>query len=172
MDGEQSARGGLPAGVSAGILATVTMDAAMVVAALLAPGTFATDKIGLDVIGRWAEGLARGRLRSPDIGAEPAVRGEAVLGLATHYLTGIVLTECYLAATRRGLPSGAASAGAYGVATALLPLGILYPSFGYGCCARKVDDRRRVVCAMLLGHAAFGAGIGLWTALLRRRIRV
>ena len=172
MRGEQSAWEALPVGVGAGVLATVTMDAAMVVAAWLAPEAFATDKIGLEVIGRWARGVSRGHLRSADIGEEPVVRGEVALGLATHYLTGIMLTELYLAATRRGLPSGAASAGAYGVATALLPLVILYPSLGYGCCGRKVADRRRLVCAMLLGHAAFGAGIGLWTALLRRRVRV
>jgi len=41
---------------------------------------------------------------------------------------------------------------------------IMYPSMGYGCCGRRSGDARRLGSIMLLGHAAFGAGIGLWTA--------
>ena len=40
----------------------------------------------------------------------------------------------------------------------------MYPSMGYGCCGRRSGDARRLGSIMLLGHAAFGAGIGLWTA--------
>ena len=36
----------LAAGVAGGVVATVTMDAAMVLAAKLAPAAFASDKIG------------------------------------------------------------------------------------------------------------------------------
>ena len=43
-----------PVGLVAGVLATITMDAAMVFAALLAPDTFASDRIDLAMIGRWA----------------------------------------------------------------------------------------------------------------------
>ena len=57
---------------------------------------------------------------------------------------------------------------AYGVATGVLPLLLMYPSMGYGCCGRRSDDARRIVRAMLLGHVAFGAGIGAWTATRRR----
>ena len=45
------------AGVAGGVVATVTMDAAMVLAATLAPSAFASDRIGPEVIGRWAAGL-------------------------------------------------------------------------------------------------------------------
>jgi hypothetical protein len=92
------------------------------------------------------------------------VRGEVALGLATHYLTGIALTETYLMALRRlGLRPGPVKATAFGLATSVLPLLVMFPSMGYGCCGRHSGDARRVRSIMLLGHTAFGAGIGLWT---------
>lgn len=160
----------VPVGAVAGVLATITMDAVMAFAVLLAPDTFASDKIDLAMIGRWAGGLAGGRWRHDDITAEPPMRGELCMGLATHYLTGIVLTQVYVAALRRGgLKPGPLKATAFGLATSVLPLLILYPSMGYGCCGRRADDARRLLRVMLLGHVAFGAGIGLGTALPRGR---
>ena len=156
----------MPVGVVAGVLATITMDAAMAFAVLLAPDTFASDKIDLAMIGRWAGGLARGRWRHDDITTDPQLRGELCMGLATHYLTGVVLTEVYVAALRRGgLKPDLLKATAFGLATSVLPLLILYPSMGYGCCGRRADDARRLLRVMLLGHVAFGVGIGLGSAL-------
>ena len=91
----------VPAGVPAGVLATVTMDVAMVAAGSLGGSTFTSDRLGSDMIGRWAAGLLRGRWRRGDISREPAQRGELVLGLATHYVTGVVLTQAFLLAPRR-----------------------------------------------------------------------
>jgi hypothetical protein len=160
----------LPRSIPAGALATVTMDIAMVLASRIAADAFASDKIGLEMIGRWAAGLGRGRWRRTAITAEPRQRGELAIGLATHYLTGIVLTEVYYAVLRRSdLRPGPFKATAFGLATAVLPLLVLYPSMGYGCCARRSDDAACLLRVMLLGHTAFGAGIGLWTALLGRR---
>ena len=160
----------LPASVVGGVLATVTMDAAMVLASRFAAGAFASDKIGLEMIGRWAGGLGRERWRHADITTEPRLRGELAIGLATHYLTGIVLTEAYFLVPRRsGLRPGFVTATAYGLATGVLPLLVLYPSMGYGCCARRSGDSARLVRIMLLGHTAFGAGIGLWSVLVRGR---
>jgi Protein of unknown function (DUF2938) len=159
----------LLAGAAAGVVATVTMDAAMVLAARLAPGAFALDKNGPEVIGRWAAGLGCGRWRHEDLSAEPPVRGELWLGLAAHYVTGIVLTEVYLgAAGRCARHPGLSAALAYGVATGVLPLLVMYPSMGYGCCGRRSGDSRCLVGSMLVGHAAFGVGIGLWAATRRR----
>lgn len=150
--------------VAGGVVATVVMDAAMVLAAKLAPGVFASKKNSPEVIGRWAAGLCRGRGRYEDISAEAPARGELWLGLAAHYFTGITLTLAYLEATRRsGRRPGAAGATVYGLATSALPLLLMYPSMGYGLGGRRSGDARRLVCSMLLGHAAFGAGIGLWT---------
>jgi hypothetical protein len=151
------------------VVATVVMDAAMVVAAQLAPGVFASEKNSPEMIGRWAAGLCRGRGRHEDISAGTPVRGELWIGLAAHYVTGITLTTFYLEAARRsGRQPGVADAAAYGLATSVLPLLLMYPSMGYGLGGRRSGDARRLVCSMLFGHAAFGAGIGL-SVVTRRR---
>jgi hypothetical protein len=44
----------------------------------------------------------------------------------------------------------------------VLPLLVLFPSLGYGSFGLRSGDAARVDRIMLLGHAAFGVGIGLW----------
>lgn len=153
----------VPAGVPAGVLATITMDAAMVAASYLGGSAFTSERIGPDMIGRWAADLARGRWRHVDIRSEPARRGELGLGILTHYATGIILTQAFLLLPRRGdgrpsLPGGTA----FGIATSVLPLLVMFPSMGYGRFGLRSGEAARINRIMLLGHAAFGLGIGLW----------
>jgi hypothetical protein len=150
-----------------GILATLSMDVVFVAASLLGGARFTTDKVALQLVGRWTAGLARGRYGHEDIAAEPALRGEAALGLAVHCLTGIALTETYYALLRRrrGKP-GLATATAFGAATALLPLLVMYPAWGLGPFGLRSGEAARLVRIMTLGHAAFGTAIGVWTRLL------
>ena len=144
-------------------MATITMDVAMEAASRLGGNAFTSDRLGLDVIGRWAPDLLRGRWHHDDIRSEPARRGETALGLVTHYATGIVLTEAFLLVPRpkNGRPSLAAGM-AFGIATAALPLLVMFPSMGYGPFGLKSGDAARLGRIMLLGHVAFGVGIGLW----------
>lgn len=153
----------IPAGVPAGALATFTMDLAMVAAARYGGDTFNSDRLSPDVIGRWAADLLRGRLRHRDIMSEPARPGELALGILTHYATGIVLTQAFLQLPRRGSkrPSFIAGTG-FGIATAALPLLVLFPSLGYGWFGLRSGEATRLNRTMLLGHTAFGIGIGLW----------
>lgn len=153
----------LPAGVLAGVLATVTMDVAMVSAGVLGGSAFSSDRLGPDMIGRWAAGLLRGRWRRVDISREPAQRGELALGLATHYATGVVLTQAFLLAAppwrgRRRLLAGTA----FGISTAVLPLLVMFPSMGYGWLGLRTGEAARLNRIMLVGHIAFGGGIGVW----------
>ena len=53
----------IPAGIPAGTLATLTMDVAMVAAAELGGPAFNSDRVGPDMIGRWAANLARDNWR-------------------------------------------------------------------------------------------------------------
>ena len=153
-----------PAGVGVGVGATLLMDASMVLASRLAPAVFATEKLDVNLIGRWVAGRGRGPRRGEDITGVPAVPGEVALGVATHYLTGITLTQAYFTSLRRlGLEPGPIKATAFGLATAALPLLVMFPSMGYGLWGRQSGDARRMSSVMLLGHTAFGAGIGLWT---------
>ena len=162
----------VPAGVPAGVLATITMDVTMVAASSLGGSAFTSKRTDVDVIGRWAAGLLRGRWRHGDITIEPARRGEVGLGLLTHYSTGIILTQAFLLLPRRGdgrpsFPGGTA----FGIATAVLPLLLLFPSMGYGWFGLRSGEAARINRIMLLGHTAFGVGIGLWAPRLRGRTR-
>jgi hypothetical protein len=160
---------GLRRSVGIGVLATVTMDCAFVLAARLRPGVFDPEEAGPDLVGRWAGGVLRGRVRHKDIAREPEMRGETAIGLATHYVTGVGLTLIYHAASGKAAPRhGMARAIGWGVATGALPCLILYPSYGYGCCARRTGRSTRIVGVMLMGHTVFGAGIGFWSKMLHR----
>ena len=98
-----------------GVLATLTMDAGFVAASLLGGDAFTSERAGLEPVGRWAALLARGRLRFDDLQTEPPVTGEAAIGLAVHYATGIALTRLYLETLRRtGRRPSVAGAAAYG----------------------------------------------------------
>lgn len=112
--------------------------------------------------GRWAADLLRGRWRHGDIRSEPPRRGELALRLLTHYVTGIILTQAFLLLPRRGngRPSVPAAT-AFGIATAALPLLVMFPSLGYGWFGLRSGDAARLGRIMLLGHTAFGVGIGL-----------
>lgn len=160
-------RGGVPAG----ILATITMDAAMVAAERLGGRAFQSDRLGPDMIGRWVAGLVRGRRANGDITVEPAQPGELALGMGTHYATGIVLTQLFLLLPRGGTGRPGFLAGtAYGTATAVLPLLLMFPSMGYGWFGLRSGEAARLNRIMLLGHVAFGIGIGVWAPRLGGRL--
>ena len=170
MGTEDTRERSLSASIAIGVLATITMDAAMVAASKLDPERFVSEKLTPEIIGRWAAGLTRGRWRHEDIAAEPPVAGEAAIGLAVHYGTGLTLTAAYLSYLRlTGARSGVLKATAYGAGTALLPFLVMYPSWGYGAFGRRADDAAHMARGMLLGHTVFGLGIGVWAALLSSR---
>lgn len=159
--------------VGVGVLATVSMDAVLVAASLAGGGRFSSDRVGLEPVGRWVAHLAHGRAVHEDLGAEEPVPFEAALGFAVHYATGIVLTCIYREALRRsGRRAGVASAAVYGAATALLPLLVMYPSWGLGPFGLRSGECARLVRLMLLGHTAFGAAIGVWSRVLAARTDV
>jgi len=160
------------AAVCVGVGATLVMDASMFLASRLAPEVLATEKIDVNLIGRWVGGLGRGPRRDRDITGAPAIPGEVALGLATHYLTGMALTQVYFASLERlGRTPGPVKATAFGLATSTLPLLIMFPSMGYGFAGRHSGDARRLSSMMLLGHTAFGAGIGLCSVACQARGR-
>ena len=145
-----------------GVLATVTMDLAMVAAGRFGGSAFMSDRVRPALIGRWAAGLLRGRWRHRDIGDEPARSGELALGILTHYATGVILTLAFIALPIAKPGPRVLPATAYGIATAVLPLFVLYPSLGYGWFGLRSGEAARLGRIMLVGHTAFGLGIGLW----------
>ena len=83
-------------GLIVGILATVTMDVAAMMAPRLGIAGRGPRRTGPDLIGRWIGYLLQGKFRHTDILQTPPLRGELLLGLAAHYSIGIVLTLVYL----------------------------------------------------------------------------
>ena len=164
-------RARLRAGIPAGVVATVTMDVAMVAAAAIGGEAFASERVDPAVIGRWGDGLLHGRWRHVDASREEPGTLDVPLGLMTHYVTGIVLTEAFVLVPWRRPGPAFAAAVAYGIATSVFPLFVLFPSLGYGPAGRHSGEAARLARIMLGGHTAFGAGIGLGTALLVARRR-
>ena len=139
----------------------MTMDVAMVAAARFGGAAFRSDRLGPDVIGRWAYGLSRGRWRHADIRSEPAPRGELALGILTHYATGIILTQAYLLLSRRsGARPSLLGATVFGIASAALPLLVLFPSLGYGWFGLRTGDAARMTgsCSSATRRSASGSG--------------
>ncbi len=151
---------GLARCVAAGTFATITMDAAMLGAALASKEAFSAERLSLGVMGRWTAALAGGHWRQGDISLDRPIRGETALGVATHYTTGIVLTAMFLAVPRRRRPTLLAAT-TYGVATSALPLLVMFPSMGYGLFGSRSGEAARLNRIMLLGHLGFGLGIGI-----------
>lgn len=147
--------------VASGVLATVTMDVAMGLAPIFGGTAFNPPRLKPQMIGRWVKDLARGHLLNEDILAETPGRGELAIGMLTHYATGTGLTMAFMAIPR-DRPPRLREATVYGVATSTLPLLVMFPSMGYGFAGQRSGEAGRLVRVMLLGHVAFGLGIGIW----------
>jgi hypothetical protein len=109
-------------GLIVGILATVTMDVVAVIALRLGIASRGPRRTGPDLIGRWIGYLLQGKFGHTDILQTPPLRGELLLGLAAHYLIGIVLTLVYLGllVVAHATPT-ALNAILYGTATTVFP---------------------------------------------------
>lgn len=146
--------------VRVGFAATLTMDAAMVAAEVLGRDALSSPRLSPATVGRWAADLRRGVTGLPDVLVRPRHRGEAMLGVLTHYATGITLAAVFVAIPGGRRPTLERALG-FGIATSALPLLVMFPSMGYGCFGRRTDEAPRLIRVMLLGHAAFGLGLGI-----------
>ena len=155
-------------GVIVGILATVTMDVVAVIALRLGIAGRGPRRTGPDLIGRWVGYLLRGKVRHTDILQTPPLRGQLALGLAAHYLIGIVLTLVYLGllVVTHATPT-ALSAILYGTATTILPWFLMFPSQGMGWLGREAPGDAHLARASLFNHLIFGVGIALWMEVMR-----
>jgi Protein of unknown function (DUF2938) len=155
-------------GLIVGILATLTMDVVAVITLRLGIAGHGPRRTGPDLIGRWIGYLLRGKFRHADILQTPPLRGERVLGLAAHYLIGIVLTLVYLGLliVAHARPT-ALSAILYGTATTVLPWFLMFPSQGMGWLGRDVPRDAHLVRISLFNHVVFGLGIALWMAVMK-----
>ena len=155
-------------GLIVGVLATVTMDVVAVIALRLGIAGRGPRRTGPDLIGRWIGYLLRGKFRHTDILQTPPLPGELVLGLAAHYLIGIMLTLMYLGlvVVAHARPT-ALSAILYGTATTVLPWFLMFPSQGMGWLGWDAPDDAHLARASLFNHIIFGLGIAVWVAVMK-----
>lgn len=76
----------------AGLPATLAMD--LGARTIVAPA-LGVRALGPEDLGRWVAHMRRGRFRHTEIATAPAVRGEAAIGIATHYAIGLTLGAGY-----------------------------------------------------------------------------
>src|SRR5438093_13402126 len=147
-------------GLIVGMLGTVTMDVVAVIALRLGIAGRGPRRTGPDLIGRWIGYLLRGKFRHTDILQTPPLLGELVLGLAAHYLIGIVLTLVYLGLllVAHATPT-ALSAILYGTATTVFPWFLMFPLPGMGWRGRDAPGDAHLACVSLVHHVIFGLGI-------------
>ena len=155
-------------GLIVGILATVTMDVVAMIALRLGIAGCGPRRTGPDLIGRWIGYFLRGKFKHTDILQTPPLRGELVLGLAAHYLIGIVLTlvDLGLVVVAHATPT-ALSAILYGTATTVFPWFLMFPSQGMGSLGRDAPAGAHLARVSLFNHIIFGAGIALWMAVMK-----
>ena len=153
--------------VAAGVIATATMDAAGV--AGRRAGAVPSEDLGIERLGRWVGYLARGKFTHERLSQEPQIAGERELGLLTRYLTGTTLAVAYLAGLRAiGREPTVTSAVAYSAATSVIPLVLVYPSYGLGWFGRRAPRRAALIRTDVIGHIIFGLGLALGIAVTRR----
>ncbi|MDK2779624.1 MAG: DUF2938 domain-containing protein [Pseudomonadota bacterium] len=125
-----------------------------------------TGVAGLDyaLVGRWLGHMPQGRFRHASIRDASVVRGETWLGWFFHYLTGVLFAAALVWlwgagwVVQHGIWPGLIT----GWSTALLPLLVMQPAFGLGCCAARTPAPWRARFSTLLTHTVFG--VGLWLA--------
>lgn len=140
-----------------GIGATGVMDAWSVLRRRL----FGVPAANYGLVGRWIGHMAGGRLRHAAIAAAAPVRGEAVIGWAAHYATGIAFAGLLVAIAGSDWLHAPTlvPALAVGIGTVLAPFLVLQPAMGAGIAASRTPRPGAARLQSLVTHAVFGFGL-------------
>lgn len=149
----------LPYIVLIGLGATALTDAW----ALLRRRLAGTPLPNYGLVGRWIAYLAHGRFRHDAIAKAPAVRGEAVVGWATHYLVGIGFAALLpiMAGTAWFARPAFVPALLLGIGTVLAPFLVMQPGMGAGLAASRTPRPQAARLQSLVTHGIFGIGLFL-----------
>ncbi len=143
-----------------GLVGTVAMDAIKYVGHALK----LIGGVRMDMLGRWALGMMRGKFVYDDIHHAPAFPGEVPAGWLFHYLTGGLVALAYpFFVWMLGQPLTLAqmsNAVIFGLLTSVLPWFVVYPAFGKGWFGSRAPKAARPVVTSLVSHTCYGAGIG------------
>jgi hypothetical protein len=138
-----------------GIGATLVMDAW---GALRGP-LLGLPRLDYGLLGRWFGHMTAGRFRHEAIGAAAPVRGERLIGWATHYLIGITFAALLLGVWGVEWLDRPALGPALiiGIGTAAAPLLIMQPAMGASRGPRANTARLQ----SLVTHSIYGLGLYL-----------
>ena len=144
-----------------GVGATAVMDVWLVLLRRLGVPT-----LDFALIGRWAGHLAKGQLRHDKIARSPAIAGEAALGWAVHYATGVAFAALLVAVqgTQWAAQPTLVPALITGLATVAAPLLVMQPAMGAGIAASRTPTPLRNVARSVANHTVFGLGMYLAAA--------
>jgi uncharacterized membrane protein YeaQ/YmgE (transglycosylase-associated protein family) len=145
--------------IVAGVLGTLAMD---LLNSLFARAGVIT-KIDVGMIGRMSAGWAHGHFRYRHPGEMEPVVHEKFLGYVTHYAIGVGLSFIYVFgwALFVGGPPSPAWALAYGIATTVASLFLVYPSMGMGLCGIHSPEGIKSPISSLANHLFFGVGMAI-----------
>lgn len=140
-----------------GVGATVLID----LWAQLLRRMFGVPSLGYAMVGRWLGHMRTGRFIHASIAGAAPIYGEAAIGWAAHYVTGmifaaILLLLCGDAWIRN--PS-LAPALAFGLVTVTVPFFVMQPGMGLGLAASKTPRPNAARLRSLVTHGVFGVGL-------------
>jgi uncharacterized membrane protein YeaQ/YmgE (transglycosylase-associated protein family) len=150
-------------GVLAGVLGTLAMD----LLNLLFARTGVILRIDVGMIGRMSSGWARGRFRYRHPNEMKPFSNEKLIGYITHYSIGVGLAIPFILGWNHlfGGPASPIWALAYGVATTVASVFLVYPSMGFGVFGRRSPEGLRAPLSSLANHFFFGFGMAVAVAL-------
>lgn len=140
-----------------GLLATALLDLAQ----WLLARSLGWPASSFGLLGRWVGHMRRGGFVHRAIARAQPLRHELALGWALHYLVGLVFGLLLLALSGPAwlLRPTLGPALGFGLATVLLPLGLMQPAMGAGFAASRTPTPLRNVLRSLLNHLLFGLGL-------------
>jgi hypothetical protein len=112
-------------------------------------------------VGRWIAHMAKGRFRHDAIAAAPPVRGERLLGWATHYLVGIAFAAVLIATWGLAWIAQPTIRPALivGIGSVAAPFLLMQPGMGAGLAASRTPRPAAARLQSLISHAVFGLGL-------------
>ncbi|MBT8382569.1 MAG: DUF2938 family protein [Ignavibacteria bacterium] len=151
-------------GVAAGVFGTLVMDSLNYLFARF--GMLL--EIDMRMLGRMSVGWAHGRFSYHNPSEMQQVANEKLYGYITHYAIGVGLAVPYVLGWDLlvGGPTSPECALAYGIATTVASLFLVFPSMGFGVFGKRSPEGLRAPLSSLVNHLFYGVGMAVAVALV------
>jgi hypothetical protein len=142
-----------------GIGATLFMDLSAMLLARVARGPAPS----YCLVGRWICHMPEGTFKHESIAAAAPKRSECMVGWVAHYVVGVAYALTLVAV----LPGNWLArptllpALLFGIATVVVPLLVMQPSFGLGIAGSRTPNPSQTRLRSLMAHTLFGLGLYL-----------